>query len=71
MLYKELGQDHRHHTYVDETPLSFHRRYCYKEFRKWEDRMDELFDGDYYFEHEKVNIAARTFDNDVFAGGMN
>ena len=33
--------------------------------------MDKLFDGDYYFEREKLKIAARTFDNDVFAGGMN
>ena len=66
MLYKELGRDHRYHTYVDVTPLSFHGRCCYREFQKWKDRMDAIFDGDYYSEREKVQIAARTFDDDAF-----
>ena len=28
--------------------------------------MDAIFDGDYYSEREKVNIATRTFDDDTF-----
>ena len=28
--------------------------------------MDAIFDGDYYSESEKVKIAARTFDDEVF-----
>ena len=56
MLYKELGRDHRYHTYIDVTPPSFHGRCSYKEFQKWKDRMDAIFDGNYYFEREKVKM---------------
>ena len=63
---KVLGRDHRYHMYIDVTTPSFHGRCSYKEFRKWKDRMDAIFDGDYYSEREKVKIAARTFDDDTF-----
>ena len=65
-MYKELGRDHRYHTYVDVTLPPLYGRCSYKDFQKWKDRMDAIFDGDYYSEREKVNIVARTFDDDTF-----
>ena len=51
---------------MDVTPPSFHGRCSYKEFQKWADTLDWMFDGDFYSERDKVKIATRTFDEEVF-----
>ena len=49
------------------TVLSFHGRCSYKEFQKWADTLDWMFDGDFYSEQDKMKIVACMFDDDAFA----
>ena len=70
MLDKVLGRNHCNHMYIDVTPPSIHGRCSYKEFRKWKDRMDAIFDGDYYSEREKVKLPLVLSMTILLNGGM-
>ena len=66
MIYTEVGRDHRYHTYIDLKLPTLYGRCCYREYLKWEDTVECIFDCNSYSERDKVKFAARTFDDDAY-----
>ena len=66
MFYKELSRDHCYYTYINLKLPTLYGRCCYREYLKWEDTVECMFDGNSYSERDKVKFAARTFDDDAY-----
>ena len=44
---------------------SFHVRSSFREYIKWEDKIEFLFEGQFYFRQEKVKLVATAFIEDA------
>ena len=66
MFYKELSRDHCYYTYINLKLPTLYGWCCYREYLKWDDMKECMFDGNSYSEQDKVKFATRTFNDDAF-----
>lgn len=65
MFKKDKVHDYGNHRSIYMKLPSFHGRSGFREYIKWEDKMEFLFEGQFYSEQEKVKLAVTTFIEDA------
>ena len=69
MFHNDRRRGYGDNTISTKLP-SFHGGCSYKEFQKCKDKMDAIFDGDYYSEREKVKLPLVLSMTILLNGGM-
>lgn len=57
--------DNDDHIYITMKPPSFHVRFKFRDYLKWQDTMEWLFDCHFYSEREKVRLATSKSNKDA------